>query len=283
MPPTTSAVSRFIASDEAVAAAQEFDRFLGQIAPEYLDRFDPRVWQQVVDGGWLEIGTADDESAFTLIDLAEFAEVWGARLVPGPFTTSVLALSAAGAAESAAGIGHTYALAGAAGLVPFGHVPGVVHLGGGPVADAAPDDFAPSLPVSPAGPDAGVSDAFVAQTLVLYGAESIGAARACLEQTIPFTTMREAYGQPLSSFQAVRHRLADMHKTIEAARSLLLLAVLDPADALGAVEIIARDARTVIEGTIQVHGGMGFTWDMPMHRYLRHVMTIERILRSLRG
>ena len=122
------------------------------------------------------------------------------------------------------------------------------------------------------------------------GAEQAGAARRALDLTLGYAMTREQFGQVIGGFQALRHRLADLHVLVESARSLCRAAAsaagggADPRDGadptggadpgLGlraaAVKVYCSDmlTRTAAE-MIQLHGAIGITWEHPAHRYLK--------------
>jgi alkylation response protein AidB-like acyl-CoA dehydrogenase len=107
-------------------------------------------------------------------------------------------------------------------------------------------------------------------------AEQVGAARRALELTVGYTLTRVQFGQVIGSFQALQHRLADLHVLVESAGSLSRAAVSGPDDApaLGlraaAVKVYCSEAlmRAAAE-MIQLHGAIGITWEHPAHRYLK--------------
>ena len=120
------------------------------------------------------------------------------------------------------------------------------------------------------------------------GAEQVGAARRALDLTVGYALTRVQFGQVIGGFQALRHRLADLHVLVESARSLVRAAATAAGDAasevagdageeasgLGlraaAVKVYCSDAlaRTAAE-MIQLHGAIGVTWEHPAHRYLK--------------
>ena len=107
-------------------------------------------------------------------------------------------------------------------------------------------------------------------------AEQVGAARRALELTVGYTLTRVQFGQVIGSFQALQHRLADLHVLVESAGSLSRAAVSGPDDApaLGlraaAVKVYCSEVlmRAAAE-MIQLHGAIGITWEHPAHRYLK--------------
>ena len=108
-------------------------------------------------------------------------------------------------------------------------------------------------------------------------AEQAGAARACLEASAAYARERHQFGRPIGSFQAVKHRLADLWTTIALARAAsryaaACLADGDP-DAPVAVALAksacCEAAVTAAQECVQLHGGIGFTWEHPAHLYLK--------------
>ena len=118
--------------------------------------------------------------------------------------------------------------------------------------------------------------------MVLRAAAMMGAAEACLAAAIEHVSTRQQFGRALVAFQALRHALARQKLGIEnirasIARSLTL-------GGAGAAATLARRAAfaaaaqygpPALENALQLHGGMGFTWAVPMHRYLRRVRSWE--------
>ncbi|MFF1395597.1 acyl-CoA dehydrogenase family protein [Streptomyces sp. NPDC058287] len=103
-------------------------------------------------------------------------------------------------------------------------------------------------------------------------AEQTGAATRALADTIRYAKDRVQFGRPIGSFQAVKHRIADLHVQLEAARSLALAAAhSDAAPHLAAAAKTAcSQAYTHIAGEmIQLHGGIGITWEHEAHRHLK--------------
>jgi len=114
------------------------------------------------------------------------------------------------------------------------------------------------------------------------GAEQVGAARRALDLTVEYALTRVQFGQVIGGFQALRHRLADLHVLVESARSLCRAAAAEaggagsaegPAD-LGrraaAVKVYCSDVLTQTAAEmIQLHGAIGITWEHPAHRYLK--------------
>ena len=113
---------------------------------------------------------------------------------------------------------------------------------------------------------------------IALGAEQVGAARRALDLTVGYALTRVQFGQVIGGFQALRHRMADLHVLVESARSLSRAAAAAAGEAaepgLGlraaAVKVYCSDTltRTAAE-MIQLHGAIGVTWEHPAHRYLK--------------
>ncbi|MGW6120047.1 acyl-CoA dehydrogenase family protein [Nocardia sp. NPDC055165] len=108
-------------------------------------------------------------------------------------------------------------------------------------------------------------------------AEQVGAARRCLEMTVEYTASRVQFGRPIGSFQALKHRMADMYVLVESAESAALAAALAVAeDSPSAAEDVwvarkhcTETFSTVAAETIQLHGGIAITWEHDAHLYFK--------------
>jgi alkylation response protein AidB-like acyl-CoA dehydrogenase len=114
-------------------------------------------------------------------------------------------------------------------------------------------------------------------------AEMLGAARKSLEMSVDYARVREQFGQPIGSFQAIKHRCAEMLELVENAHSATYYAAwaLDAGapDALLATSVakstVNEAARRVCGEAIQVHGGIGFTWEYDLHLYWKRAKHLE--------
>ncbi|MFB7407181.1 acyl-CoA dehydrogenase family protein [Streptomyces sp. NPDC056202] len=108
-------------------------------------------------------------------------------------------------------------------------------------------------------------------------AEQVGAASRCLELTVAYAKERIQFGRPIGSFQAVKHRLADAYVLVESARSAALGASFAAAAAspelprcAAAAKSACSEAYAAVAGEmIQLHGGIGITWEHDAHRYFK--------------
>ncbi|MCJ0868345.1 acyl-CoA/acyl-ACP dehydrogenase [Streptomyces sp. AP-93] len=103
-------------------------------------------------------------------------------------------------------------------------------------------------------------------------AEQTGAAARALEATVRYAKERVQFGRPIGSFQAVKHRLADLHTAVEGARSLALAAAAADAapEPAAAAKSACSEAYAYVAGEmIQLHGGVGITWEHEAHEYFK--------------
>lgn len=123
--------------------------------------------------------------------------------------------------------------------------------------------------------------AWAALGLALTSADMVGLMRGVLDVSVAYARERKQYGVPIGTFQAVQHLLAEARCLMEGAHSAALYAAwavdqLRPEEALAAGRVAkaycARAARTVCETAVQVHGGIGNTWDCIVHVYLRRAL-----------
>ena len=114
-------------------------------------------------------------------------------------------------------------------------------------------------------------------------AELVGGMQRTLDLTVEYAKTRKQFGKPIGMFQAVQHQCADMYLETESARSAVYYAGWaleenspDAATAVSIAKMYASDAaRTVGNRGIQIHGGMGFTWENDLHLYYRRAKASE--------
>ncbi|ULN46719.1 acyl-CoA/acyl-ACP dehydrogenase [Mycolicibacterium goodii] len=101
--------------------------------------------------------------------------------------------------------------------------------------------------------------------------DSLGVAQAMLDATVSYAGMRQQFGRPIGSFQAVKHACADMLVRVTVARQLVTGAVNDPSDeTVAKAKSSATEAAVDIAGkAMQLHGGIGYTWESGIHTYLK--------------
>jgi alkylation response protein AidB-like acyl-CoA dehydrogenase len=137
--------------------------------------------------------------------------------------------------------------------------------------------------VAPLG-DAGLTAHLRQLQATLYAAEAVGVAADALERTSAYARDRHQFGLPIGTFQAVKHRLADMLVDVECARSAVYSAAWALRDqtleaaalAVHMAQAVATEAAIhVVSAAIQLHGGIGVTWEHDLHLHLRRAKALE--------
>lgn len=131
--------------------------------------------------------------------------------------------------------------------------------------------------LGPADGGAARIDALLDRAAVVIGFEQLGGATRAMELTREFALGRYAFGRPIASFQAIKHRFADLYAKIEIARSngyYAAWALSSDSDELGlaacSFRAAASDAfETAAQEMIQIYGGVGFTWEYDCHLFYR--------------
>ena len=270
------------------------------------------LWRLLVDGGWVGAGVPAGSGGLGLgtVGLALLLEEAGRALAPVPLLeTAALATALAPkselAAELAAGsLRATGALlppdGDVARLVPEAHVADLVlvpvdgevlavrgarvrvHdsldrtrvLCDVPLAGAETLGPAPDLPAA------------YETVAVALAAELVGTARWLLDTTVAYVGDRRQFGVPVGSFQAVQHSCADVLVDLERARAAVYWAAMcvdagspDRSRAAAVAKASAGDAaRHAARAAVQLHGGMGYTWESDVHLYVRRVYGSEPLL-----
>jgi alkylation response protein AidB-like acyl-CoA dehydrogenase len=133
----------------------------------------------------------------------------------------------------------------------------------------------PSSAIVPGGWE--VVERGLALATILQGAESVGAADRLFSSTVEYAKKRVQFGRPIGSFQALKHRMADMLLELEGMRAATYYAALALADSLDdAAEAVATAGAYVFDAfahlcgeALQLHGGIGFTWEHDIHLFVR--------------
>lgn len=141
--------------------------------------------------------------------------------------------------------------------------------------------------LSPASPQRAV-ERLIDGGATLLSALHVGIAGRMLETSVDYARTRIQFGQPIGAFQTIKHRCADMAVAVEAARSACYYAFWslseDAPDRTRAASMAKAYAgevnRSACNDAIQIHGGMGFTWELGLHRFLRRGKVIEHAFGS---
>ena len=275
--------------------------------------FDERLWASMVEQGWTAIAVSEARGGVGLgtVEIAVLLEQVGAHVAPVPLTQQFLALAVLADSDWGERLIGGEAIACAARTPLTRNADGTVSGRPEPVIYGARADVL----VAPAGNDlvavdlAGIErsaepamdltrelawielEAAVATTIggptevaahldrgaVFHSAEMLGGAEAVMNRAVDYAKVREQFGRPIGSFQAVKHRCADMLVDVEGMRSAVYHAAwaIGVGDAEGPAaaapaKIWCSDAGLrVAESALQVHGGIGFTWESDVHLYLK--------------
>src|SRR4051794_22110652 len=138
------------------------------------------------------------------------------------------------------------------------------------------------------GDAAGILERTLRVAVVGLAAEQVGAAQKCLEASVDYAKLRVQFGRPIGSFQGIKHKCADMLLEVESAKSAAYYAAWAIADGTEEVPVVVPLAKAYCSDAfanaaadnIQIHGGIGFTWEHDAHLYYRRAKSSEAFLGS---
>jgi alkylation response protein AidB-like acyl-CoA dehydrogenase len=196
-------------------------------------------WSELGELGWLDVAEAD----LGFVEEALLLEEMGYALYPGPY---------------------------------LAHVTGQTDVfgDGGDLVTVDPSRPLKRLPN-------GAAEA--PRVRAAFAAEAVGIAQRALDLGVEHAKTRQQFGKPIGTYQAVSHQLADTYTDVELARSLAYWAAWSVAEsdeqaaiAAAAAKAFATEAAVrACERSIQVHGGIGFTWEHPLHRFYKRAQWLE--------
>lgn len=297
----------FALSEEQEALRAEARRFLAdrvdrRAAINLPGAHDPMLWKELASAGWL--GLLIPESfggqGSSTVDTALVFEETGRALLPGPYASTVLAslvIDRAGSDEQRARLlppiarGDTIcaardACAGVADLLLFtDDVPLLLSRAAWSAEPLASADLTRpgySIAVLNDGERLGAENAWRVAARVLEAAEATGAAAGALDMAVAYAKNREQFDKPIGSFQAIKHKAADMFRAVETARITMMYAAWcvdagspDADAAATTARALASDALLLCaKENIQIHGGIGVTWEHDAHLYYRRALAV---------
>ena len=126
------------------------------------------------------------------------------------------------------------------------------------------------------GTDPGLADI----AAILLAAEQIGAAAKCLDLTVEYTKDRVQFGRPIGSFQALKHRMADLYVAVQSARAVINDAIAEPSPTSAALaRVAASEAFTKVAAeAVQMHGGIAITWEHDIQLYFKRAHGSAQLL-----
>ena len=118
---------------------------------------------------------------------------------------------------------------------------------------------------------------------IALAAEQVGGAQKCLDMAVEYAKVRVQFGRPIGSFQAIKHKCADMLLEVESAKSAAYYGAWAAAEGSDEVPVVASLAKSYCSEAyfhaaaenIQIHGGIGFTWEHPAHLYFKRAKSCE--------
>jgi alkylation response protein AidB-like acyl-CoA dehydrogenase len=274
-------------SEDGVAGAAALDEMLGKAmpdrAPDLLRDDDLNaLWTALTDGDWHLLGAPEDSGGFGLglRDLVEISRVVGRRCLPAPLSSTLVTT----ALDNRPPGNRPCPVA-----VPRRRRPGVERVvhGGFPGAEASgrrDNGFAPTLQLLERESDP-AEYAMSAERrrwlVVLWSAEAVGAAEHLLNEAVGYARVREQFGKPIGSFQALKHELADTLLALQEATTAVIWAA--NADELprGGIRLALDRCIAVSEAAAQVHGGIGMTWELGHHFRTRHIIALRDLVEDL--
>jgi alkylation response protein AidB-like acyl-CoA dehydrogenase len=283
------------------------------------DVYDPALWQQAAELGWFGLATpeAHGGAGYGLPEAMLLFIELGRSLTPGPWLGTVIAALALPAGPELTGVldgrtrvalvddpadqlGQGTTARGAIGNVSGGDLADAFLVLGATqvrwIAKAAnvhvvtAGSIDPTRPLSTVTIDGATATVVPADVdrvreaaTVLVSAEAVGVAEQALHLSVEYAKVRVQFGKPIGSFQAIKHRCADMAVRTEVARSTTIwaaVAVRDGATDAGfhchaAKALAGQAAFQNATDAIQNHGGMGYTWEADPHLYLKRARLLE--------
>jgi alkylation response protein AidB-like acyl-CoA dehydrogenase len=240
--------------------------------------------------GWLGVSVPEERGGggLSFVDEAILFEEAGRALYSGPFLTTAVVLPALPELDEQAWSVELD------GLVPHLDAVDKVLREDMSVADAAGETFATVDETRPLGRLEHVADGdhlasdggfepVRLRLLAGLAVEAVGVAQRALELGVEYVSQREQFGKKIGTYQAVSHPLADTYVETELARSLAYWAAWSvaeddeqaPVAVAAAKSMAAETAVAACERSIQVHGGIGFTWEHVLHRYYKRAQWID--------
>ncbi|MEV2250984.1 acyl-CoA dehydrogenase family protein [Streptomyces sp. NPDC050147] len=239
---------------------------------------DRALWRELGDAGFFSLRVPEEAGGVGLgLPEAVLAfEEAGRALLPGPLVATFLAApDVTGAAQ-----GATVVTAVSGGLVPWLDEADVVH---GDASGALPlRSVDPLTPLHRVRDDGGRGSGTASEADLLLAAEQLGSAGKTCEMAVRHARERTQFGRSIGSFQAVKHLCAQMLVRAEVARAAVYAAsVTGDAAEIAAAKLLADEAA--VRGArdcLQVHGGMGFTWEADVHLHLKRAWVRAGLGRS---
>lgn len=276
----------FLIAPERLELAEAVRDFLsGTHGPEVLRRLDadgnrdPAIWQSLVEMGLTGLVISEDHGGMGLglLDAVLVARECGRACLAEPLVEAAFVrapwLMAQGNEDALEAIAK-----GEDKATPAHTINGWQTDGSGEALESIdPLRNLTALPV-----DASDDPRLLNLGAIMASAQLVGAGEAMLEQAIEYSKIREQFGQPIGGFQAIKHKLANVAVALEFARPVLLRAAQALDDGIDSAslhvshaKLSATDAAYLsAESAIQVHGAMGYTYEVDLHFWMKRVWAL---------
>ena len=257
-------------------------------ARSFLEANPDAPLSQLRELGWLGVSVPEERGGggLSFVDEVILFEEAGRALYSGPFVTTAVVLPALPQVDENAWSVELD------GLVPHLDEVDRVVTADGTIAEATGETLPTVDETRPLGRLEQVAQSNYLdgdfepvrlRLLVGLAAEAVGVAQKALELGVEYVSQREQFGKKIGTYQAVSHPLADTYVETELARSLVYWAAWcvaeedeqAPVAAAAAKSMAAETAVAACERSIQVHGGIGFTWEHVLHRYYKRAQSID--------
>jgi alkylation response protein AidB-like acyl-CoA dehydrogenase len=128
--------------------------------------------------------------------------------------------------------------------------------------------------------DIGADPGIAGIAAILLAAEQVGAATKCLDLTVEYTKDRVQFGRPIGSFQALKHRMADLYVAVQSARAVVNDAIAEPSQTSAALARVAASEAfsKVAAEAVQMHGGIAITWEHDIQLYFKRAHGSAQLL-----
>ncbi|GAA0302988.1 acyl-CoA dehydrogenase family protein [Streptomyces polychromogenes] len=232
---------------------------------------DRRLWRELGEAGFFSLRLPESEGGVGL-GLPEAVLVFeeaGRALLPGPLVATHLAAGVVPGAASGSAVVTAFDLGGPL-VAHLGEADAVLGASGLPAGEPV-RSVDPLTPLWRCAGEVPAPSGFREAGALLTAALQLGGALRTVELAVRYAGEREQFGQPIGGFQAVKHLCADMLVRAEVARTAVYAAAVtaDPAEIAGAKLLADEAAVRGARDCLQVHGGMGFTWEADVHLHLK--------------
>jgi hypothetical protein len=241
------------------------------------------VWEELSRLGVFQYMLDEDDQKISLLN-----EILGARLLPGILSLTLAATrfvkGAVASVEEGIAKGKLKLSFSSSEIVPEANMADAVVIGNTLYwkeslelkSILSPDESMKLYKVTPVAKGEKLSIRDANESMSVLIPQIIGGGEQCVKLAVEYAKTRFAFGKPIGSYQAIKHKLVDDAISLEMCRSYYFSALQDKTLLRGALNYVFKKVRKVESDTIQVHGGLGFTNDLDVHLHLRRCIAIYK-------